>query len=605
MHVTVRLQVCSTLVLVLLCGAARADRNADSVMARARELYQQEAYDSTIDVLRTYLKKHGKEPSTEYTVPLLMEALLRTNDLRYFDRLFAIYQRKFTDSKFMPRLLYLRGIALARREEHEDAVVAFSRALKAGVRSPLDSLAVHNTKLLCRTALTAPELGRLVSRSDLDPRVAEVAAFYEFSKLYESDRVDRAREKAEAFRKRFPGSVFEPFARNIIGRSRDIQRKHIPIGLLAPISGYDADIGRNVVHAAQLAVDRHNARGGTPVRLVIRDTEGKGLRTAELTREMVNTHDVPVIIGPVLSSNAIVAGAIVMEKDIVMVTPTATDEGIAGLSPGIFQVNVTPGTLGRRIAAYAMEHLSIRDFAIMAPLSDYGKTLSASFRQEVEQRGGEVVAEEDFDEGAQDYREQFIRLRTTLMRRRQDTLGMEQGIDYAGSTGKRTRRADSLYLADSTMSVGGLFLPAEAEDVVMLAPQVHFHRIRTQLLGSTGWHTSKTLLDGKRYVEDAIISTSFQTDTRNEHWVSFAKAYRERFDAEPDRVAAPLAYDACVLVLNAVNKVGDDPRALSRHLLGVKGFRGVSGAITFEGTDGANAETAIMKIKDRAFVRIQ
>jgi branched-chain amino acid transport system substrate-binding protein len=261
--------------------------------------------------------------------------------------------------------------------------------------------------------------------------------------------------------------------------------------------------------------------------------------------------------------------------------------------------------LGRRIASYAIKNLHIRDFCIISPLSDYGRILSENFKKEVKKNRGQIIAEEFFDEGTKDFRQQFIDLRKKLMERVHEKRALEEGIDYEATQSRRRRRADSLYIADSVMEIGGLFLPAEAEDVVMLAPQVHFHRIQTQILGSTGWHSSTVLLDGKRYVNDAIISTSFETNMTDERWVNFSKAYKTRFSKEPDRLVAPLAYDAAKLLLNAVSTCEDDSKAISKMLLETAGYRGLSGTITFKGSEGANTETAIMKLKNKQFIRIQ
>lgn len=595
------------LAVVGMLSAATAQQDADEVLARARAFYEATNYDSTIAVVQAYLKKHGKERETERVVPLMMEALARKNDYRYFERLFSIYEQKFPRSDFLPRLRYLNGIMLTRQQERPvDAVMSFSRALADGVRPPLDSLALLNVKLICSETLTDEELGRLLSGAALYPAVAEIAAYYEFSKLYDAGKIEYARQKAEAFRKTYPGSAYDLFAKDIIGKSRTVQKKQVAVGLLAPVSGPDADVGRQVVQAVQLAVDQHNEKSGTQVRLIIGDTEGRMLRTAQLTRDMLAVHRVPVIIGPVLSPDAIVCASMLMDKNVVMVTPTATDDGIARLGPNIFQVNVTPGMLGRRIAAYAMENLNIRDFAIIAPRSDYGRILAGSFKKEVVERGGLVVDEEYYEEGTKDFRQQYESLRKALLKRRQEKRAIEKGMDYAHAPTAGSLRADSILYADSVMAVGGLFLPAEAEDVVMLAPQAHFHRIRTQLLGSTGWHSPTTLLDGKSYVNNAILSTSFETDTKDELWTGFSAAYRKRFDMEPDRVAAPLAFDAARLVLQAIDKCGgDDPKEIAALLRAVSGYRGASGVISFLGADGANTEAAIVKIKDREFIRIQ
>ena len=86
-------------------------------------------------------------------------------------------------------------------------------------------------------------------------------------------------------------------------------------------------------------------------------------------------------------------------------------------------------------------------------------------------------------------------------------------------------------------------MPGDADDIVMLAPQVYFHRIRTQMLGSNGWHNQKVIKDGKRYVANTIISTSFELNQNQKTWLDFKSAYKSRFNAEPDWICA-LGYDA-------------------------------------------------------------
>jgi branched-chain amino acid transport system substrate-binding protein len=154
--------------------------------------------------------------------------------------------------------------------------------------------------------------------------------------------------------------------------------------------------------------------------------------------------------------------------------------------------------------------------------------------------------------------------------------------------------------------VGGLFIPAGADDVVMLAPQVFFHKIRTQMLGCTGWHNEKTVNDGKRYVNNAIIATNLQTGQDSAGWQAFRALYKARFSADPDRVAA-MGYDAAELLLRALQqaKWETDVKRVCAALLSINGYEGVSGRISFDPVTGANTEAAIVKIADKQFVRIQ
>lgn len=593
-------------VLCLLAVAVSfpAQGSADDVLKKAREYYAAGAYDSTVSVIRRFLVDGGKDPATEHLVPLLAEALSRTKDIEYTERLYAIYRKKFPQAAYLPRMHYLAGIAAARARRFETAVERFSLAVAGGVNATLDSLIQNNILLLSEEAFTPRDVADLAERTDLHPRVREALSYGLIRAWYRARQLGRAERAARDFQERFPRSSYAPFAARIASSAGSEKGGHVLVGLLAPLTGYDADIGKAILHGAQLAVAEHNASSANQVKLIVRDTRGRAVATAHQTRTLIEEVDAPVFIGPVLSQNAAVTAAMLYERDQVMLSPTATEEGIAELGPNLFQMNVTTGVLGRAIAEYAMTNLSIADFALLTPMSEYGRVLSASFKDEVKSRGGVVVAEEFFDEGTSDLRPQFTRLRQVLFERRKklDTLAMG---DSTTPVPYRTAHDDSLLLADSTLSVGGLFIPAESEDVVMAAPQVFFYKIRTQLLGATGWYNPKTILDGKRYVNNAILVASAETDRRDSLWIAFAKRYQSRFGVEADRVAA-LGYDAAKLVCDVVHQLGGSvtTERVSQALAATRGYRGAAGMISFDPKRGVNSEAVILKISGKEFIRV-
>ena len=582
-----------------------AKEKFEEIFSESKHYYETGNYDSTISVLRRFLLKHGKEESTEYIVPLLMEALVRVNDNTYFNRLFNIYKRKFSKSPFIPRLLYQNGIVKAKEQNYRKAIYSFSASLNRGVSDELEKLAILNVEKICVSGITLDELSRISGHSNVNLKIAEVVEYFELKKLHESGQASKAKNLAERFRKKYPGSVYQSRAREIQSKSRGFERSTIQIGLLAPLTGENADIGKFVIQGVGLAVEIYNKSHTPKIDLVILDTKGNMVETAKKTKEMVDIHKASVIIGPVLSCNATVAASVLMgNKDVVLITPTATDDGIAQLGENVFQMNVTLSILGRKLARYSIETLNIKEFAIISPLSEYGTVLSDNFKEEAVKLGGEVIAIEYFDVGTNDFRIQFESLRKKLAIRKWEQLALEERSEYGkDAKGSRAARAKEAYLTDSTIEIGGLFIPAESEDVIKLTSQVYFHRIQTQLLGSNGWHTNATILDGKRYVNNAIISTNFEADKKNQKWVAFSKLYWDRFKENPDQVAAPLGYDAANLVLNAINKkkVG----YIVDQLKSVKNYQGVSGIISFDSDEGVNTEAAILKISDKKFIRIQ
>ncbi|NLP00943.1 MAG: ABC transporter substrate-binding protein [Fibrobacter sp.] len=586
----------SLTIFILL--AVPENSRAATVLDKATDYYRAGNYDSTITVIRNHLKKYGKSNESEELVPLISEALVRKGDYESVHRLFSLFRQKFPQSRFIPRLWYLEGVALARQERYSGSIAAFSASIAGGVSPVLDSLTLANTEIICRQ-LTSGEISEIAQMS-LNPRLMEIIRYYEISGYYSMGQFAKVQNQTEEFRKSFPRSRFEPALRDLALKARERQRQTLQIGILAPVSGDEAEVGKRVVQGAQLAIELLNRQNGMSVKDIVLDTKGNMVETARRTREFLEDHRVPVIVGPVLSHTATVCAAMSVGKPVVMISPSATDDGIAGLGRNIFQMNVTMGVLGRKVARYAMDNLNIREFAIMAPQTSYGRLMVESFKDELRKKNMEVVAEEYFEEGANDFGPQFMRLRSKLLYRHLEKVALDRGQDFKG----KISRSDSLKYIDSTLSVGGLFIPADVEDVVMLAPQAIFHRIRTQMLGSNGWHNQKTIQDGRQYVRNTIISTSFDINQSSSEWQEFRNAYKARFNSEPDRVAA-LGYDAASLAMKALKEVGDDPQKLTEILLRKQEYNGLSGKVSFDENSGTNNEAVIMKISENGFVRVQ
>ncbi|NLE01630.1 MAG: ABC transporter substrate-binding protein [Fibrobacter sp.] len=587
------------IVLTLMCVFIIPETaHSSPVLDQSVRLYKAGKYDSTIIIIRTFLKKNGKDPETEKLVPLIIEALIRKGDYNSVHRLFSVFRQKFPKSLFMPRLFYIEGVALAKEEKFQQAVIAFSSALEGGISPQLDSLARKNTEVICKL-LTIEEFSTL-SSMPLNLNLLEIVKYSEIVKLFNSEQFVKVQGLADDFRKMFPRSRFDSYIRDYASQAKEKQRGTIQVGILAPISGDEEEIGKKVVLGAQLAIDQANVATGLPIKPIILDTKGNMVETAKRTKELIEDHKVSVIVGPVLSHTATVSAAMLIGKPAVMISPTATDDGIASLSRNVFQMNVTLGILARRVARYAIENLNVKEFAILAPKSTYGNVMAESFKDELKRRHMDLVAEAYYEEGANDFTPEFMSLRNQLLARHLEKISIEKGTEIRG----RVSRADSLKYLDSALAVGGLFMPGDAEDIVMLAPQTAFHRIRTQLLGSNGWHSQKVIKDGKQYVTNAIISTSFETDLSSNQWLEFKKAFKTKYNIDPDRVAA-LGYDAASLVVKVIKEVGDDPVKIGEALRRIQGFNGLSGNVSFDQDNGANTEASIFKISTSGFLRVQ
>jgi ABC-type branched-subunit amino acid transport system substrate-binding protein len=599
------------LMVAAITLAAEESPTGPQVLETAKKFYAAGAHDSTIATIRAFLKKHGKDPEAEYLVPLIMESFLRKDDYGPVNKLFNLYQKKFRSSPFMPRVHYLHGCALVKDRSYPAAFEAFSLALDGGVSGDLDTLIMRGTRSLCQTTIDAGDLHDIGKESKNNPRIREIARYYEVMKMI-AQKADegKIKKRIAEFKEDFPNSKFLfPLGEAVptpvaLTPAPPPSKKGITLGFLAPLTGDDAEVGKKALQGAQLAIDKFNCSHSSQFKLASYDTRGALLETVRKTQELVDRDRAPLIIGPMLSPTATVAAAFLIGKDAVMMTPTATEDGIAELGPNIFQMNVTTGILSRKLARYALANLNIREFAVVAPRSAYGGAMAAAFRDEVEKGGGSVFDEEFFEEGGNDFRAQFVALRRKLLMRK-----LDDSLKAAGTFVKpRTKvsAADSVKWADSTLPIGAIFMPGEADDIVMLAPQVSYNRIRAQLLGSNGWHAPKTVADGKHYVQNAILSTFFEPDTSWKPWADFRRDYVARYHEEPDRVAA-LGYDAGTVAATAIDNAGGSSKTskISESLLNIQRFEGAAGTVTFDKNSRTNSDAVILKINASGFVRVQ
>jgi ABC-type branched-subunit amino acid transport system substrate-binding protein len=597
----IRFVVVAVLVGMMTGIYAQHEETAREVFQKAIVSYKAGDYTLTIRTIRSFLKQHGKDPSAEYLVPLIMEAFLRTGDYESVNRLYDLYRKKYSTSAYMPRVYYLNGYALAKREKHLYALKSFSKALQKGVSEDLDTLIIQACEAICKNVLSEDALNDACRQRQNHPRIKEIACFYEIEKLTASGTTGRQKRQIKSFRNNFPDSRFEVAAEAEETSDWTEARKGTEIGLLAPLSGDDGEVGRRVSQGVQLAIDDCNKKGQQQLKLIAYDTRGRLIDAALKTAHLIDNDRVSFIIGPLLSPTATVTAAMTRHEEVVVLTPTATDEGIASLAPMVFQMNITLGVLSRKAARYALENLNIREFAILAQQSIYGKAMAELFSEEVTKSGGTIFDEQYYEEGANDYTAHFSDLRKKLILRRINK--MRSLIRKKPKT--KVSYADSIAWYDSTVSIGAIFMPGESDDVVMLAPQVAFNRIRSQLIGTSGWHTQKTLTVGKHYVHNAIISTSFEPDTSWKQWPAFRNKFIAAYREEPDRIAA-MGYDAGNLAAMALENSGSPKGSRIKETLSkVRKYEGTSGIISFDPERRVNTEAVILKITPNGFVRVQ
>jgi len=360
------------------------------------------------------------------------------------------------------------------------------------------------------------------------------------------------------------------------------------IGVIAPLA---SPPGKDMVDGVLLARELHQLKSGERVALVFKDSEGRPVRAIKAAQSLIEDHGVIAIIGALTSAETLPVAALVGPAEVPLIAPTASEDGLATLNPYVFQVNATPGAQGRRIADYAVRESGLRTLATFSSRDPYGKRIAREFTARAEESGSEVIVQTWYEPGTTDYKGQLERIRDAgLALHPPEILTDEIDSMILGSI--RLAPPPPVEVDPDTVqpapvhTLDGLLIAGGKDDVMLIAPQIAFHRIHSRLLGSDGWNHHEVARDS--YTDSAVFVAKYTTRSDLVSVHEFLGAFRQRFNRDQG-IAAALGYDAMTAVLTAIERGGTSPRRLQHALENLGEIPGATGKISFSPGNRENA----------------
>jgi len=367
--------------------------------------------------------------------------------------------------------------------------------------------------------------------------------------------------------------------------------------VLAPLSGSHSELGNYMVEGVLLYADSLKNK----VKIQIANDRADPSTALSKVKQALYQDSIIAIIGPLLSASAATVAAWMSEKYpyIPVITPTATDDGIAEMGKNIFQLNVSSARLAYTIADYAMNCLKISEFAIMAPLGDYGSLMADEFQRVVERKGGTILVTQNYAEGLPDYQNEFKLLRDRKLKLDTRRMNMSKGSSNVSFLPKRES-----WLEDSTMLFPAIFIPSSnPADAGLMTAQVAFNKVRVgNLLGSSGWYGREFLANAKKQAEGSVFSIAFYSDGNEQK--SFTERFKNKWQRDPDEnKVAGLSYDAIRIVNQALQSLAqsETPQSLPAEIFQKKEYKGVYGKIVWA-DNGANKSTGLISVEQGKLV---
>lgn len=362
----------------------------------------------------------------------------------------------------------------------------------------------------------------------------------------------------------------------------------VRVALLLPLSGPNADLGKAMLNAAQLAVfDFADDR----FELLINDTGGTPEGAADGAALAIGD-GASLILGPLLSAS-VRAVAPASRAANVTVVAFSSDRTVAG--DGVFIMGFLPGAEVERVVAYARSR-GLSRFATLAPDNVYGDTVVEALRRAAEATGAVVGRVQFYDPWGDDFSADVRRLadydvrRNALVRQRKELEKRDDEIARRALA----RLAKLQTLGD--LPFDALLLADGDKRLQAIAAHLPFYDVdpaKIRMLGTGRWDVPGI------GAEPALVGGWFAAPPA-EARAEFESQYTEVYGARPPRLAT-LAYDATALAAVLARAEGGadfSPQALTVP----RGFYGRDGVFRFLPEGVAERGLAVLEVRPRGAV---
>ncbi len=351
------------------------------------------------------------------------------------------------------------------------------------------------------------------------------------------------------------------------------------IGCVLPLSGQYADLGNKAQDAIFMATGMLDEKKKPLWKVIVEDSRGLPEGTKAAIEHLANAENVMAIIAVTGTAEAMDAAreADKWKVPLILITPK---EGVTSISEYVFQNFLTPTQQIRAVVKYSFDDLNYAIFSVLYPQDDYGEEMVKIFREEVMRIGGKVEKAIPYSRNQTDFKEEISKL---------------TGIIVNASQKKRVDQAENKPAMSVDFEV--LFIPDSASRVKLITSQLDFYDVKGfQLLGTSLWHSPDLLKNGTKYLEEAIFTDSFFTNSLYPETNNFVDAYYAKYSREPENIEA-LAYDTAGIIIDVLDDMEIKTRAqFVAALKKVRIYDGVTGQTYFDSDRVAQKTPFILKV---------
>jgi branched-chain amino acid transport system substrate-binding protein len=170
----------------------------------------------------------------------------------------------------------------------------------------------------------------------------------------------------------------------------------IKVGVVTPLSGSYAPIGKQVRWGAELAVKEINAAGGVkgrPFELLFEDEEANPPVAVRKSEKLLQQDKVDLLTGTVNSGSTLAVGQLAERNNRILVTTVSYAPSITGAqcNPNVFRVNANAFMQSNALTAWLVKNVSGKRYFFIGPDYEMGRSTISAFQDDIKRLGGTDV----------------------------------------------------------------------------------------------------------------------------------------------------------------------------------------------------------------------
>lgn len=356
--------------------------------------------------------------------------------------------------------------------------------------------------------------------------------------------------------------------------------KKIEIGLLLPMSGKNKELGMSLLNAATVSLFENDRE--KKIKLVIFDSNDDAKSTESAFRKIID-RKIKYVIGPVFSNSLLAIEKLARDNSIVVISLSNNSDMLGKISNngGIFIGGIYPQSQIDKITNYAIDRGKM-NFAIIAPNSQYGQTITQYLKASVRSRNANFITSEFYDSSGRDI--------DRVVERAINSFMIPESIKN-----NKSERAINEY--DRTYPEV-ILIPESGKILSKIVASIKKQNVKEreiQLIGTSQWDEISTL-------NDSNLTGAWFPAPESREFYNFEKRYYNIFKKIPPRISS-ISYDAvnAIIAVLRKNHLNSENMATIKHFIdysenGKSGFAGIDGSFRFLPNGAIQRNLSVLRV---------